>query len=123
MDYEKEMKERFVQMLKDRQILIVAGQQTAKNGDGDYKFIGANNDGKWDFTLLLGQLSGCSVRSDEWKQGVKNPIHTFIRTKDPFAVIQSALIQLAITGFFNDDIKDNYKLYEYTREQTAVFYF
>lgn len=123
MDSKKEMKERFVQMLKDKQIIIVEGLRTARNGDGDYKFIGANNEGSWDFTKSLGDWGLIPVRSEEWKESAENPTHTFIRTNDPYSVIHSALLELAVNGIFNENIMGGSDLYKYIREKTSIFYF
>ena len=51
----KELKERFVQMLKDRQIIVVRCQFPNRKHCA-YKFIGANNSGKWDFTPLISEF-------------------------------------------------------------------
>lgn len=55
MEFTKETQERFVQMLKDRQIIVIRCQFPNRKHCA-YKFIGANNSGKWDFTPLISEF-------------------------------------------------------------------
>lgn len=58
MNFTKETKERFVEMLKNRQVIVIMCDKGTNRRTYNCKFIGANDSGKWDFTPLVAEKSG-----------------------------------------------------------------
>lgn len=58
----RETKERFVQMLQAREIIVV-GRKIKTNYD--FKFIGVHNGLKWDFTPTIAWCTGCKTNGSD----------------------------------------------------------
>lgn len=58
MEITKKEKERFVDMLYKHQIIIIQCNKGSNRKTYDYKFIGADVRGRYDFTRLCAELSG-----------------------------------------------------------------
>lgn len=107
--------ERFVKMLKNRQIIVVQCNKYSRSKNYSVKFIGADNHGRWDFTPLVADFSG-----------YRSNAHTKIMfltvfTNDPAATITDTLLNLkkqGITGI----TKEKYALYEEVRDLVCTFY-
>jgi len=109
----KETKERFVKMLKARQIIVIQCNKGSNRKTYDFKFIGANNSGKWDFTPLLAEYSNYSNN--------KGCQYLSIRSLDGAAVICSALCELKKEGM-KTGLGDGYSQYEKIRDLLTTFY-
>jgi len=64
----KETKERFVRMLMNHEIIVIECKRNSNRRSYDYKFIGANSYGRWDFTPLVAEYSGfpCPEKPIQW---------------------------------------------------------
>ena len=117
MVFEKETKERFVQMLKERQIIVIRCGALRRTTYG-FKFIGANNDGKWDFTPLLASYSNFPTNHAER-----------IREKVIFGIDESEIVVKVLQGFVKEgliekwaDCDDEFAWYEKVRHLLCTFY-
>lgn len=111
MEFTKETKERFVKMLEDRQIIVIRCSIPNRK-KFVYKIIGANNDGKWDFTPLI---------SDYTYPTATPVIDKTISASDGISVICEALKKLAEENIcINLPEKD--EMYFEVRELLTFFY-
>ena len=114
--YSEETKKRFVEMLEKHQILAIRCNQ-GRQKIFSYKFIGANDGGKWDFTPLLANYTTCSVH-----RGTYNEIS--ILCNDGVTVVCETLTALWNEGICLDipnSTKDD--VYFKVREMLSFFYF
>lgn len=111
----KETKERFVKMLNDRQIIVIQCNKSVKRNTYDFKIIGANDNGKWDFTPMVAEISDYPSN--------KNTTVTYlsIRALDGDDVICNTLLKLGKEGLF-DKFENGYALYNYVREHVTTFF-
>ena len=109
----KETKERFVEMLKAGQIIVIQCNKGNNRKTYDYKFIGANDSGKWDFTPLVAEYSGY--------QNNKGVQYLTIRALDGVSVICSTLCELQKDGI-ETDFGDGYSQYQKVRDLLSTFY-
>ena len=109
----KETKERFVKMLKAGQIIVIQCNKGNNRRTYDYKFIGANDSGKWDFTPLVAEYSNYPNN--------KGCQYLTIRSLDGVSVICSTLCELQKEGI-ETDFGDGYSQYEKVRDLLATFY-
>ena len=109
----KETKERFVKMLKAGQIIVIQCNKSSNRKTYDYKFIGANNSGKWDFTHLVAEYSNYPNN--------KGCQYLAIRSLDGAAVICSTLYELKKEGI-KTGLGDGYSQYEKIRDLLTTFY-
>lgn len=110
----KETKERFVRMLKARKIIVIQCKKSSNRKTFNYKFIGANNSGKWDFTPMIAEYSNYSNS----KGGCQ---YLSIRSLDGAAVICSTLCELKKEGI-KTGLGDGYSQYEKVRDLLTTFY-
>ena len=61
---EKETKERFVKMLAKHEIIVVWNRISSRSQTRNYKFIGAHNGLKWDFTYTVIDATSCKTNGD-----------------------------------------------------------
>ena len=111
--FSDETKERFVTMLENRQIIVIRSRQKGRKTFA-YKFIGANDSGKWDFTPLVASESNFPATKDL-------PIYeTAVFANDAVAVICEALKTLKTDGLLEKwtDGIDYFKV----RENLTFFY-
>ena len=108
MDYENEMKERFVQMLKDRQIICVGYIQSSRADH--WKVIGANNDGKWDFSAYINKWSGCFDSQSVVSNDIYDAIRFFLENR------------FARDGYFKKELT-GYALHTWVCNHIATFLF
>lgn len=109
----KEMKERFVEMLKAGQIIVIQCNKGNNRRTYDYKFIGANDSGKWDFTPLVAEYS--------WYKNNKGVEYLTIRALDGVSVICSTLCELQKEGI-ETGFGDGYSQYQDVRDLVSTFY-
>lgn len=111
----KETKKRFVEMLLKKQVIVIRNKKE-KSRYYDYKFIGANSTGRWDFTPMVAELSDCKVNYPNDVQMMS--IHTF----DGIGVVCSILECLKKEGIesFEESGDD---LYFAVRDKLVFFYF
>ena len=96
MKIEKETKERFVQMLKDRQIIVIRCYIPGRK-NFYYKFIGANNSGKWDFTPMIAQIAQ-NYKNDVSNKGMIQDMA--IKAMDGTDVVFDAVQSLIKEGLY-----------------------
>ncbi len=110
-----ETKERFIKMLEDRQIIVIQVDKRRSRKTYDYKFIGSNSDGKWDFTPLCAHFSGYPNNSSTHIQELT------IRALDAADVICDVLEKLREENLFFSELS-GHRLYEKVREKISTFY-
>lgn len=113
MDYEKEEKKQFVKMLGKKQIIIIECNKSNSRKTYDYKFIGADDNGRWDFTALMKKLSRYPSN--------KGCQRLCVCALDGISVIADACAELHKEGLFESTDTD-FGLYSYIREQVTTFY-
>ena len=104
----KEMKERFVEMLYKHQVIIIQCNKGRKTFN--YKFFGADVRGRYDFTELCAELTGCPTAGDG--------LNLSIRALDGVAVLAETLDKLK-------PLKKNetiYNRYAEVRDLVCTFY-
>lgn len=115
MYFEKITKERFVKMLDAGDIIVIECDKSANRKTYDYKFIGANSEGYWDFTPL------CADLSDYPNNGRKCVQRLSIRSNDGVAVLCDVIEKLDSEGIFFSD-KKGHDLYEIVRHLVTMCY-
>lgn len=111
----KETKERFIKMLKDRQIIVIQADLGKKRKTYDLKFIGANNDDKWDFTPLVVETSG--YPSNRRTTVERLAIHAL----DAVSVVCDTLNKLQ-EEYFECNLGEGYSQYQKVRDLLTIFY-
>lgn len=61
----RETKDRFVKMLANCEIVVIARRLSMKSDTRDYKFIGVHNGLKWDFTWCIVDATGCKTNGKD----------------------------------------------------------
>lgn len=112
----KETKERFVEMLKNRQVIVIQCDKDVNRKTYDYKFIGANSGGKWDFTPLVAEMSGYS--SNRRKTVMRLAIHAL----DAVPVVCNTLNKLQEEGLETNLGEGYYCQYQKVSDLLATFY-
>lgn len=111
-----ETKERFVKMLKNREIIVINCKKNPRRLTRDFKFIGANSYGKWDFTSMIEDFTNgrYSYRSNGWES-------LAIRATDAAAIVCEVLDALK-----NENIESGFgnghERYEKVRDLLTTFY-
>lgn len=113
MYFEKETKELFVKMLNERHIIVIECRKPGRK-TYSYKFIGASNGGKWDFTPLMASYSGYRSNSKTWTIE-----HISVYANDGTSVICAALEAFAKEGI-NVSVDKGYSLYAKVRDLCTV---
>lgn len=116
MNITKETKERFVSMLKERQIIVIECDKSAKNKNYNYKFIGANEYGRWDFTPLVAEFSGYPNNRN------KCVMRLSVRGIDAAAIIADTLMNLENQDAIGIRIDNYHSLHEKVRNLICTFY-
>ena len=111
----KETKERFIQMLKDKQIIVIQADLGKKRKTYNFKFIGANNDDKWDFTPLVAETSG--YPSNRRTTIERLAIHAL----DAVSVVYNTLNKLQEEGL-GSNLGEGYSQYQKVRDLLTIFY-
>lgn len=111
----KETKERFVKMLKAHQIIVIQCNKGNNRKSYDYKFIGADVRGRYDFTPLVAEYSGYKSNKN------KTVMYLSVQGLDAAAIITDTLDALRNENVFKSK-KTNYELYEEVRDLLYTFY-
>lgn len=114
MVFTKETKERFVEMLKNRQIIVI--ERNSGNGRATYdcKFIGVCDSLKWDFTPLVAEYSGCPTNKNVM-------VRLAVRCFDPVCVVEHTLNALQEDGLQIDPLGE-WPLYDEIRARLTTFF-
>lgn len=115
MNITKETKERFVKMLSARQIIVIQCNKGSKRKTYDFKFIGANSGGKWDFTPLVAETSGYPSNKRTTVEGLA------IYALDAASVVCDTLNKLQEEGL-GFDLGEGYSQYQKVRDLLTTFY-
>lgn len=112
----KETKERFVKMLKARQIIVIQCNKGSNRKTYDFKFIGANNSGKWDFNPMVEHFTRGHY---SYRSGGDYTLA--IRAIDAVSVICEVLDELKKENV-ECDFGNGYTQYENVRDLLTTFY-
>lgn len=108
MYFEKETKEQFVKMLNERHIIVIECRMPGRK-TYSYKFIGASNEGKWDFTPLVAAYSGYRSNSGMCIERIA------VYANDSASVVCATLKALAGEGI-NVSVEEGYSQYAKVRD-------
>ena len=111
----KETKERFVKMLEKNQIIMIQCNRSGRK-TYDFKFIGSDGYGKWDFTPMVAEISGYPSNKDT---AIK---YLAVRSLDGEDVICNTLLKLHEEGLFDKFSSNGYSLYNYVRGHISTFF-
>ena len=108
-----ETKIRFARMLAKRQIIVIQCNKSARAKRYDYKFIGANEYEKFDFTPMIAETSGYPTN-----KGVQ---YLTIKGLDGADIVADTIEKLAKDGLIQEE-RTGYDLYHAVRELLTTFY-
>ena len=108
----EETKLRFVGMLMQRQIIVI--QHKAHQGRYTFKYIGANDGGKWDFTPMVADTAGIEFN------GEMNLENLSIVGQDGADIICKALKNMQDEGLVKFE-ESGYNPYEKVRDLITTF--
>jgi hypothetical protein len=110
----EETKKRFVSMLVARQILVIECHRNPKDRHYEYKFIGANEKGKWDFTPMIEEVT-------DFKSNKPVPIkYLTIHANDAAHIVANTLEKFDEEGVFPVRLR-GVELYQYVRDLLTTF--
>jgi hypothetical protein len=112
----EETKQQFLQMLNDRQIIVIQCNKGSQYKTYNFKFIGANSEGKWDFTPMVVEMSGFPSNKST------NIHHLSVRALDATDVICNVIEKMKEEGVLNFDYTFGYELYQIVRDKITTFY-
>ena len=104
----RETKERFVEMLKKKEIIVV-GRKIKTNYD--FKFIGVHNGMKWDFTPTVAYCTSCRTN------GVYDITHMTVRSYSADYLVEQTLKNMP-----NDCVKVPKNLLDNVSDYLAYFW-
>lgn len=116
MIFTEETKQRFLQMLNDRQIIVIQCNKGSQYKTYNFKFIGANSEGKWDFTPMVVEMSRFPSNKSTSIQ------HLSVRALDATNVICNVIEKMKEEGILNSDYTFGYELYQIVRDNITTFY-
>lgn len=111
----QEIKEKFARMLDARQIIVVQCNRSISRKTYDYKFIGCDGYGKWDFTPLVAELTDFSTNKCERIQ------YLVIRGNGGADIVYEVMRKLQDEGIAAST-PSGHSLYEYCRDKLSTFY-
>ena len=110
-----ETKIKFARMLAKRQIIVIRCKKSASAKRYDYKFIGANEYEKFDFTPMICEVTAYpSNRSDDYQC-------LTIKSFDGASVVADAIKNLAEDGLIKETKRGD-ELYFYVRDLLTTYY-
>jgi len=112
----EETKQRFLQMLNNRQIIVIQCNKGSQYKTYNFKFIGANGEGKWDFTPMIAEMSCYPYCNDSCIT------HLSIRALDATGVICNVIEKMKEEGILNFEYTFGYELYQIVRDKITTFY-
>lgn len=104
--------QRFLQMLNDRQIIVI--QHKAHQGRYTFKFIGANDSGKWDFTPMIAYTADIEFNGE---MSLENLSIVGIDAAD---IIKRSLLHMSEGNPLTLE-KSGHDLYEWVRDLITTF--
>ena len=108
-----ETKIRFARMLAKKQIIVIQCKKSANSKRYDFKFIGADDYEKYDFTPMVADTIGQSLS--------KNIHFCSVKGIDAAELVRLTIEKLAKDGIISEE-KSGYDLYEQIRELLVTFY-
>lgn len=108
-----ETKIRFARMLARKQIIVIQCKKSAKCKNYDFKFIGADNFNKYDFTPMVADTLGLPISQEIYYCSIKG--------YDAAEIVRQTIEKLASEGIIKEE-KTGYDLYEQVRDLLATFY-
>ena len=115
----EETKRRFVRMLDKWQIIVIRASYVNRKYP-NFKIIGADEFGRWDFTPLASYVTGCKTIN------VIGGEIAICRTTDVVGILQDVLRKLhderIESSFFANNEDCGYALYSYCREHICSFH-
>ncbi len=109
----EETKKRFMRMLADRQIIVI--QHKCHRASYLFKFIGANDAGKWDFTPMVVDVAGIEYNGEMSTENLS------VLGKDAADILTKVVKKLMCGG--NWMFAETYhEIYEKVREHITTFY-
>lgn len=109
----KETKERFLQMLDAGQIICIRANKKGR-ATYDYKVIGANDSGKWDFTPMAATVSNYPNN----RGGMELAIMSRLSAAD---IIEDVLKELQKENLFRSDLT-GWDLHHYANNHITTFF-
>lgn len=109
----EETKLRFVRMLAQRHIIVIQHRPTRRALS--FKFIGADDDGKWDFSPCVAETSGCKTYGNAQRESIS------VGGTDAADIIVKSLKNMAEEGLITKREPDH-ETYEKVRELITTFY-
>lgn len=109
----RETKIRFARMLAKKQIIVIQCKKSANCKSYDFKFIGADDYKKYDFTPAIADILGLPLS--------ENLYYCSIKAKDAAELVRLAIEKLAKDGIIKEE-KSGYDLYEQVRDLLTTFY-
>lgn len=110
----EETKLRFVRMLAQRHIIVIQHRPTRRSLS--FKFIGADNDGKWDFSKCVAETSGCKTYGSMQGESIS------VGGVDAADIIVKSLKNMAEEGLIIKKEPDH-ETYEKVRDLITTFRF
>ena len=111
-----ETKQRFLRMLNERQIIVIQCDHGKSHKTYDFKFIGANSEGKWDFTPMMVEMSRYPSNKST------NVKYLSVRALDAVSVICEVIEKMKEEGILNFEYAFGYELYQIVRDKISTFY-
>lgn len=109
----EETKQRFIEMLKNRQIIVI--QYRRHQRSSVFKFIGANDRGKWDFTPCVADMAGIEYNGEMINENIS------IVGKDAVDIITKAVKKVSCGGDWMHE-RTYHEIYEKMRDLITTFY-
>lgn len=114
----EETKKRFLKMLNDRQIIVIQCNKGSQHKTYNFKFIGANSKGKWDFTPMVVEMS--RFPSNKTTRTMEQ--YLSVRALDAAIVICNVIEKMKEEGILNFEYTFGYELYQIVRDKISTFY-
>ena len=104
---------RFARMLARKQIIVIQCKKSAMCKNYDFKFIGADNFNKYDFTPMVADTLGLPISQEIYYCSIKG--------YDAAEIVRQTIEKLASEGIIKEE-KTGYDLYEQVRDLLTTFY-
>jgi len=108
-----ETKIRFARMLAKKQIIVIQCKKTANCKSYNFKFIGADDYEKYDFTPMVADTLGLPLS--------QNIYYCSVKGNDASELVRLTIEKLAKDGIIKEE-KSGYDLYEQVRGLLTTFY-
>jgi len=109
-----ETKIRFARMLAKKQIIVIQCKKNVNSKSYDFKFIGADDYEKYDFTPMIADVLGLPI--------FQNIYYCSIKGNDAAELVRLTIEKLSKDGIISEE-KSGYDLYEQVRDMLTTFYF